>query len=364
MTHYHILKYNNMKKIYSFIAMACLMVMPMFTACSEKGGDETTPADKTALEAEIAECQEILESAADTYPAYAIEDFQEVLDLVNEALADDNISQTAVNNLLAQLQEARETLLATAFEDIPEENLLLAYDFESEADPQVSTGSLKYEAALTAGPELIFGSNTSLPTFVEGVNGGKAISFDNGSHLEISTFDYNAVLKDEFAISVWVKPTAIVSGNYVFSINKWNTCKLNIQNEGKPFFTPNLDGNAIDSDNETAGSVTTDKWTHLVVTISLSKDQMQFFVDGRLTKTWDTEGKPALAGSAWNIPADEDHVIYIGTSSSYTPGDSEVAPETWEANESFNGAIDNLKIYDVALSAGQVSKLYSDELGE
>ena len=320
MTHYHILKYNNMKKIYSFIAMACLMVMPMFTACSEKGGDETTPADKTALEAEIAECQEILESAADTYPAYAIEDFQEVLDLVNEALADDNISQTAVNNLLAQLQEARETLLATAFEDIPEENLLLAYDFESEAD--------------------------------------------NGSHLEISTFDYNAILKDEFAISVWVKPTAIVSGNYVFSINKWNTCKLNIQNEGKPFFTPNLDGNAIDSDNETAGSVTTDKWTHLVVTISLSKDQMQFFVDGRLTKTWDTEGKPALAGSAWNIPTDEDHVIYIGTSSSYTPGDSEVAPETWEANESFNGAIDNLKIYDVALSAGQVSKLYSDELGE
>ena len=310
-----------MKKIYSFIAMACLMVMPMFTACSEKGGDETTPADKTALEAEIAECQEILESAADTYPAYAIEDFQEVLDLVNEALADDNISQTAVNNLLAQLQEARETLLATAFEDIPEENLLLAYDFESEANPQVSTGSLKYEAALTAGPELIFGSNTSLPTFVEGVNGGKAISFDNGSHLEISTFDYNAVLKDEFAISVWVKPTAIVSGNYVFSINKWNTCKLNIQNEGKP-------------------------------------------VDGRLTKTWDTEGKPALAGSAWNIPTDEDHVIYIGTSSSYTPGDSEVAPETWEANESFNGAIDNLKIYDVALSAGQVSKLYSDELGE
>ena len=115
---------------------------------------------------------------------------------------------------------------------------------------------------------------------------------------------------------------------------------------------------------ETAGSVTTDKWTHLVVTISLSKDQMQFFVDGRLTKTWDTEGKPALAGSAWNIPADEDHVIYIGTSSSYTPGDSEVTPETWEANESFNGAIDNLKIYDVALSAGQVSKLYSDELGE
>ena len=354
-----------MKKILSFIAMAAFVAVPMFTSCTDKEGDETVTADTTALEAEISACEELLADADGSYPAYAISDLEEILNTVNEAMSSAGLSQTVVNNLLAQLQGAKETFLAAEFEAIPEANLLLAYDFENAtADPQVSSGSLAYEAALTAGPEGVFGTDTGLPTFVDGVNGGKAISFDKGSHLEISEFDYNAVLKDEFAISVWVKPTEIVAGNYVFSINKWNTCKLNIQNEGKPFFTPNLDGNAIDSDNETAGSVTTDKWTHLVVTISLTKDQMQFFVDGRLTKTWDTEGKPALAGSAWNIPKDADNIIYIGTSGAYVAGDTPVEPAKWESNESFNGAIDNLKIYDLALSAGQVAKLYSDELGE
>ena len=127
-----------MKKILSFIAMAAFVAVPMFTSCTDKEGDETVTADTTALEAEISACEELLADADGSYPAYAISDLEEILNTVNEAMSSAGLSQTVVNNLLAQLQGAKETFLAAEFEAIPEANLLLAYDFENTtADPQV-----------------------------------------------------------------------------------------------------------------------------------------------------------------------------------------------------------------------------------
>lgn len=377
MTHYHILKYNNMKKIYSFIAMAALVAMPVFTACDDKGGDETS-ADKTALEAEIAECQDLLDNATTSdYPETAITEFEEIINTVKEAAAGD-ITQTVANNLLAQLQAAKDSFLSQAYGFIPEENLLLSFDFETEDNPQVSTGTLAYEAAFATGPESIFGSDATNPTFVEGVNGGKAISFANGSHLEIAKWSQNELLKNEVSISVWVNPTAMVPGNYIFGVNYWNTLKMNVQNEGKPFLTIHTEGNAgenpslgADCDNEIPQSVVTDKWTHLVVTVSLTNDEMNFYVDGELTKTWDESGKPALAGTSWSTytTADGDQLpITIGTTTTNDEAMTwdwlEATATYWNENVGFNGAIDNLKIYDIALTAGQVSGLYSSELGK
>lgn len=365
-----------MKKILSFIAMAAFVAVPMFTSCTDKEGDDTTVSgDKTELQAELAECEAILADATTAdFPQEAIDEFEETLNAINSA-SEGELTQTVINNLLAQLSAAKDAFLSQEYGAIPSENLLLSYDFETEDNPQVSAGTLKYEAAFATGPEEVFGSNTSNPTFVDGINGGKAISFDNGSHLEIASYDYNALLKDAISISVWVKPTAIVAGNYVFSINKWNTCKLNIQNEGKPFFTValtngetdengNIKSMITDADNEMAQSVKANEWTHIVVTFSRTTDVMDMYVNGALTKSWNPEnGKPNLAGASWNLPEAKTPIM-IGTSGPYEESSTEVTPELWESGESFNGAIDNLHVYDIALEAGQVEKLYNDELGK
>lgn len=361
-----------MKKIYSFILviMAAAVAAPMFTSCSEKTeGGEQTEVNTDALEAELQACQELLDNATTSdYPEEAIADFEEIVTTINETLAGGGLNQTAVDNMLVQLQEAKETFLGKGYGAIPSDAVLLSYDFETEANPQVSAGSLKYEAALTAGPSEIFNTDTQLPTFVEGVNGGKAISFANGSHLEIANWSQSALLGNEISISVWVKPTAIVPGNYIFSINYWNTLKFNIQELGKPFLTINVDGTGADCDNQRDQSVKANEWTHLVVTVSLASDEMKFYVNGEPTMTWTADDKPALSGNAWSVYS-KTLPIMIGTTTTYEETSSwdwewEHSAEYWNNNVGFNGAIDNFRVYNIALTDGQVSGLYTSEGGQ
>ena len=102
-----------MKKIYSFIiiAMAALVSAPVFTSCTDDNGQEQTgEVDTTELEAALEECQALLDDATTTdYPEEAITTFQETVDAVNEALAAGGLTQTVVNNLLANLNAARDT---------------------------------------------------------------------------------------------------------------------------------------------------------------------------------------------------------------------------------------------------------------
>lgn len=361
-----------MKKIYSFIfaIMAMFVIVPMTVSCGDDNKDGET-ADTAALVAELAECQSLISSATTAdWTQDAIDEFQKVIDAVVSGLAN-NPTQTAVNNMLVQLQEARAKFESSKLGAISSANLLLSYDFETEDDPQVSAGTLKYKAAFAKGPSEIFGTDTQNPTFVTGVGGkGKAISFDKGSHLEIADYAYNSLLTKDFTLSVWVKPDEMVEGNYVFSVNYWNGCKLNIPAHGKPFFTFASASGTADCDNETDESVKQGEWAHVVCVLSFTDHTLKFYVNGTLTKTWDASGKPALEASGWateysstvgKLP------IMIGTSTSYAEAAAAwtwewaKTAENWEASNSFNGAIDNLQVYDIALTDGQVSSLYNSQ---
>lgn len=365
-----------MKKIYSFIiiAMAALVSAPVFTSCTDDNGQEQTgEVDTTELETALEECQALLDDATTTdYPEEAITNFQETVDAVNEALAAGGLTQTVVNNLLANLNAARDTFEASAYGAIPDENLLLSFDFDTEGNTQVSTGTLAYEAELTAGPSEIYGSDTALPEFVEGINGGHAISLSNGSHLEIANWNQSELLKSDVSVSVWVNPSVMVEGNYVFAINYWNTLKINIPSHGRPCLTINTTEGGADMDNSVPESVKPDTWTHLVMTVSLTDNVVNMYVNGELTKTFTDADYPAIGGASFSTytPAAGGQLpIMIGTTTTYEEAATwtwtwSQTPEYWNASVAYNGLIDNLKVYDIALTDGQVSKLYSDELGE
>ena len=84
--------------------------------------------------------------------------------------------------------------------------------------------------------------------------------------------------------------------------------------------------------------------------------------------TWTADDKPALAGNAWSVYS-KTLPIMIGTTTTYEETSSwdwewEHSAEYWNNNVGFNGAIDNFRVYNIALTDGQVSGLYTSEGGQ
>lgn len=357
-----------MKKFFS-MAVFCLvaaLVAPVFVSCGDDDNEVVkNNADLTALTTELTACETLLAGAkTDDYPQTAIDAFKKVIDMVKTAVASDP-TQTAVDNMLTQLTEAKNTFLASAYDALPSANLICAWDFdEGTGTTLTSTGTQKWDAVLTAGPTEIFGTDTQLPQFVDGIK-GKALSFDKGAHLEVANYNKNALLGSELTLSVWVKPTQTAAGNYIISLNYWNTFKFNLQDENKPFFTVSTNKGGVDADNEMPQSVKNNEWAHLVVIMSYTTHTLKFYVNGELTKTWDQEGKPALAGTTWNnewaSATGKTLPLMIGACTTY----EEASTWDWFGPTSvwdcFHGLIDQVKLFNVALTDGQVNKLYNDE---
>ena len=119
------------------------------------------------------------------------------------------------------------------------------------------------------------------------------------------------------------------------------------------------DSGLVDADNETDNSIKAGQWNHLVVTIDGSTKELKFFVNGTLTKKWAEDRMGPLTQTLAN--PDPQPFIIGGVAT-----DAELAANfmSWTNADNlgyFKGAIDELKIYNIALTDGQVSKLYFDE---
>lgn len=361
-----------MKRLFNSIFMIALMALIpaiTFTSCKEEdNNDQSANVDKTELTALIAECEELVNAATtDDYPAEAIATFKSTIAAVKTAANAGNVTQTAINNLLVQLKEAKTTFEQSAYDAIPTDALLLEYSFDEAGTTQTSTGTQKLVATAMAGPAEVFGAAAQAPQFVEGVR-GTAAYLNNGAYFAIDNYTESTFLPQELSISVWVNPEEVRAGNYIISMNYWNNWKFNLQTESKPFFTVATADGVIDADNETVESAPAGKWTHLVVALSLKSHTLAFYVDGNLTKTWDASGKPALAAGTMApayVPASGQKLpILIGCATTYEEAASwdwttlPILPSGWD---NYVGSIDELKVYNIALTAGQVSKLYNAE---
>lgn len=217
---------------------------------------------------------------------------------------------------------------------------------------------------LQAGPAEIFGSDTELPSLVDGVGAGKAIYFSKGNYLAVEDYNPADFLMNNMSWSAWVKvDDASRANNYIVSLNYWNNWKLNVENNGKPFFTVKTTTATVDMDNESVGTVKDGVWVHLAVTMDLNAHTVVFYVNGIATKTWDSATKENLTGSiasAYVSPIGRQLPLLIGAATVYDEAatwewDSWKTPDGWD---SMRGAIDNLGIYNTTLTAGQVARLY------
>lgn len=352
---------KNLMKLHTLLLMLIVSSAMILGSCKDDE-DPIVEGDKTALNALIVEAQAMADAAtAADYPQSAIDAFKATLQTLKTAAATP-LTQVEINNLVTQLTEAMSTFNSQAYGFIDDALYLNAGWHFDEGSGTTATAysTVAHVATFFKGNTVILGNDAMMPSWTTGVKGGKAIQLNKGAHLEVPYTP--AFLPANLTISVWVKPSELYEHNYIVSQNYWTGYKLQTQGAGKPFFTyKKVDGGIIDADNETDGSVQVGNWTHLVVSVNGTTKELKFYVDGALTKTW-TETDKGIGPLTQTLTSPDPQPFIIGGVAT----DAELAANFMEWTNAdnlgyFKGAIDELKIYNIALADGQVSKLYNDE---
>ncbi|MBW8331253.1 MAG: LamG domain-containing protein [Prolixibacteraceae bacterium] len=318
--------------------------------------------DYAALYALITSSETLANGATSaTYPQTAIDNFKTTLATVKTAAAT-LLTPAQITNLNVNLTAAKKTFGTQIYGFIDEALYLTAGWHFDEGTGTTATAfsTVKHVGTFKAGNAVIMGANSKSPAWGDGLKGGKALVLDGGAHLEVPYT--TAFLPANLTISVWVKPTVLRADNYIVSQNYWTGYKLQIQDGGKPFFTfKKVDGGIVDADNETDNSVKVNVWNHVVVTLNATTKELKFFVNGTHTKTW-TEANKGIGPLTQTLTAPSPQPFIIGGVAT----DAELAANFMEWTTAanlgyFKGSIDELKIYNIALADGQISKLYMDE---
>jgi len=352
---------KKLMKLQTLLLMLFVSSALILASCKDDD-DEIVQGDKTELNALIAEAEAIAAAATTAdYPQTAITAYNSTLTTIKAAAATP-LTQAEIDNLEIQLTVAMNTLDSQAYGFIDETLYLNAGWHFDEGTGTTATAysTVKHVGTFFKGNSVILGADAMMPSWTDGVKGGKAILLNKGAHLEVPYT--TAFLPANITISVWVKPSEIYEHNYIVSQNYWTGYKLQTQGGGKPYFTfKKVDGGIIDADNELDASVKVNQWTHLVVSVNSTTKELKFYVDGLLTKTWTEENK-GIGPLTQTLTSPDPQPFIIGGVAT----DAELAANFMEWTNAdnlgyFKGAIDELKIYNIALADGQVAKLFNDE---
>jgi hypothetical protein len=353
------MKIKNLLKLNALVLMLLVSSTMVIVSCNDD--DDIIEGDKTELNALIAAAEALANSATSAdYPQTAIDSYKATVESVKTA-STAKLTQIEIDNLIVQLNQATVTFEASAYDAIPAAALLVGLSFDEGSGTQLTAEGKNLTAVLTAGPVEIFGANTNLPGFIDGIS-GKAMYFNNGSSLRISDYSASDFLSSTLSVAVWVKPDSTRPGNYIVSYNYWNSWKFQIQEQNKPFFTVHTSAGWVDADNQADFSAPNGAWTHVVASMDLTAETLDLYINGVNTMHWTSVEKENLKGTV--APYETLLPLIIGGCTTYAEAKAawgwawDETPAAWDH---FVGAMDEFKIYNIALTDGQVSKLYNDE---
>jgi hypothetical protein len=153
-------------------------------------------------------------------------------------------------------------------------------------------------------------------------------------------------------ISLWIKMEEQPNNDYIIAMNRWNGWKLNLQDANLLFFTIKTNQGIYDRDSN-PGAVLPDVWTY--VTVTFTDGFMNFYINGELALGWDnTPGIPAADGTI-NVTIGSDLPTSV-----YSPDSNSPFFVDWGGY--FKGNIDDVRFYNVVLTATQITTLYNYEL--
>jgi hypothetical protein len=354
-----------MKKQKLFLLLLSLFLLgsiATISSCSKS--DDNTPtvnSDKTKLTAVIDSVTLIRTAAVEgtrpgTYAAGSKATLQTAIDLATATKNDANASQTAVNTAVANLRRAAVTFKNSLIQEVSAANLVAQWKFEGNANDATTNGNNGVAKIGKIGAMTPV-DGTTLPLLVNDRFGraNQAYEFTGGAYIEVP---YRLALNPQaITLSVWCKRFDTNADNYIISLNRWNGYKFQLQGADKPFLTATTTTGIFDRDAET-GIVPLNTWTHIAT--SYVDGTLKFYINGALVKTWTNttgtiraipESVPLAIGQA--LPS----TVYNRAPTAGQPADY----FQYYGPNHFKGQLDDIRIYNRALTDAEVQSIFTIE---
>jgi hypothetical protein len=330
-----------------------------FTSCKK---DKTTPVVKTALADSLTAANALLTNsvegvAAGQYQRGSKAVLQATITSIQAIYDDPASTQIQINSAIANLHAGVVLFKSKAIVPIAQANLIAQWTFSEGTGTTVTDLSSNHlVGTFMAGHSTIVGGG-ALPTWTTDRYGvaNQALYFKKGGHIEVP---YQAILDPgEITISLWVNIDTIWANNYIISEKWWEGYKFQFQDGNKPFFTFKTgDGSYNDRDWNVNGLTNDHLWHHIVVTLKAGEED--FYGDGVLIYSWTnltgTGGiNTSLANPQTFVIGQEQPNVLTGIAPADDPSQYGVGY--------FKGSLDDIRIYNTALTAAQVLSIYDIE---
>ncbi len=351
-----------LKKLSSAMLFIAIISMVIISGCSDDD-PVVVPTDFTALNAKITEAETLIattEEGSDVnqYANGSQVILQKVIGAAQVIIVIPTTTQTEADNTVIGLQDAIDVYLAGVVEPIDPTTLAAHWKFDEGTGTSVADFSGNgFDGSFKTG-HTDFGGGTALWGTDRYGNANSALAVSDGAWVEVP---YNAALNPSSAITVslWVNPTVL--GGRFMGLQSWIGYKFEVPDHGKPFFTVATDpDNDVFINEDASVAINAGEWVHIAVTYG--GGEMVFYIDGDVART--------VTGLTGNMAPVSGHNLAIGvetsrfadTDANYGDtghADYHVIPTGWASI--YNGSLDELRIYDVALTSPQVKSIYDDE---
>lgn len=263
-------------------------------------------------------------------------------------------TQEQVNNAVRSLMAAGTTFQSRLLQEVSVINLMAYWKFNGNANDSSGhghDGALKTNYIGASAAVAVDGG--TLPVLVADRFGrpNQAYNFSNGAYIEVP---YSSELNPQnLTISAWVKMHVSTPSNYIVSLNRWNGYKFQLQSNNFPFFTFHDTNNNYHDIDANPGALSIDVWTHVALTYT--NGTMSFYIDGTPVKTFVVTGVPVTVTPPVNfaigneLPKSQYNLV------------SDANPQYFWGASYFNGALDDIRIYNTALPAAAILSIYTQE---
>jgi hypothetical protein len=351
-----------MKKFLKFSVAALVIATAIVTSCNKEEPLVPTNIDKTALQALYDEALALHDGAvegttAGQYASGSKADFKVVIDAAKTVIDDEYTTEAAVAAVITQLATAEEVFMGKRIQPVSAEYLIAQWKFNGDATDASGNG---HDGTLMSGHENFYTAGSPvLPVLAADRFGtaGMAYYFDKGANIEVP---YSSKLNPtkELSISVWINMISQDNNDYIISLDRWIGYKLNLQSEDKLYFTirkqtdPDTWEFVCDNDSNPF-AVKASTWTHVVVSYG-SAGVIKFFADGvKVNETTDR----GVTGDLMTVTKN----LCIGQQ---LPTSDYMTEEAGATDGFFKGTMDDLRLYNKALTDAEALSLYTLENSE
>lgn len=351
-----------MKNLLKFSVAAIIIAAAIVTSCKKDDEPEPTNVDKTELQALYDEALALHDGAvegtnAGQYASGAKADFKIVIDAAKTVLDDLYTTEETVAAMITQLNTAMDVFMNREIQPVSAEYLIAQWLFNGDATDNSGNG---HDGELKSGHANFYTAGSPvLPVLTADRfgNADYAYYFDKGANIEVP---YSSQLNpdQELSVSVWIKMESQDNNDYIISLDRWIGYKLNLQSEDKLYYTIRKQTDPdtwefVCDDDSNPYTVNENVWTHVVCSYA-AEGVITFFANGMKVREINDRG---VTGDLMQVTKN----LCIGQQ---LPTSDYMVEEEGATDGFFKGSMDDLRLYNKALTDAEALSIYTLENAE